>query len=201
MAKQLNQKRMLASRLAILSIIFIIIFSPQYWASTSGWNSVFETLGIVMIIICVLGRLYSSAFIGGFKNDTLVTSGIYSMLRNPLYFFTLTGITGIALLSRIPIIMIGLPLFFLWLYLRLIKREEKFLANEFGDDYQTYKKNTYALIPKFSDYHAPEIMQFKPKFLTNAFRDTLGWLLILPFIKLIEFLHINELIPFIITIL
>ncbi len=44
MAKQLNQKRMLASRLALLSVTFIIIFSPQHWASDSGWNFAFETL-------------------------------------------------------------------------------------------------------------------------------------------------------------
>ena len=34
-------------------------------------------------------------YVGGRKNAELVTTGPYSMMRNPLYFFSLLGVAGV----------------------------------------------------------------------------------------------------------
>ncbi len=72
----------------------------------------------------------------------LVTHGLYSKIRNPVYLFGSLLIAGIFL-------YIGKPEL-LWLFgvlipvqLFRIKKEEKVLQEKFGETYLQYKKNTW----------------------------------------------------------
>lgn len=195
MAKALNKNRMLISRIALIATIIIVLLSRQYWSEKSIYHEFFEMIGVTLISLCVVGRVYSTAFIGGFKNDILVTYGIYSVLRNPLYFFSLLGITGIAFISNHILIMLFLPLSFLILYLGLIKREAEFLHEKFGTAYEEYTKKTYALIPKFTHYNAPKIMEINPKYLTKALLDAVWWLAAWPIIEFAEYLQSLHILP------
>lgn len=71
----------------------------------------------------------------------LQTTGVYKISRNPMYtsfFFFFT-----ALFLLIPSLELAfLLLFCLITHHFIIKKEEKFLAAEFGDEYLSYKKNT-----------------------------------------------------------
>ncbi len=85
-----------------------------------------------------LGRAFSVRA----KATTLVTSGIYSRIRNPIYVFGGLIIAGI-------IIWVGRP-WFLLIYAVLIpaqvyrsRREEQMLAEKFGTAYQDYKRQTW----------------------------------------------------------
>ena len=49
-----------------------------------------------MILICILGRTWATLYIGGQKQRELVTKGPYSVVRNPLYLFTLFVRTPLA---------------------------------------------------------------------------------------------------------
>ncbi|MEZ5814289.1 MAG: isoprenylcysteine carboxylmethyltransferase family protein [Alphaproteobacteria bacterium] len=152
-------------------------------------------VGSILVGLCAMGRLYTSVFLGGYKNHTLITHGIYAVLRNPLYFFSLLGIIGVALMSNHVSIMIGLPLFFLFLYFGLIRREQAFLQTTFGSKYENYKKDAAALIPNFSNYNAPDCITIHPRFVTNAFKDAIWWLAALPIIELSEYLQEIKIIP------
>ncbi len=195
MAKALNKNRILSSKIALISTVIIVIFSRQYWPEESAYHEVFEIIGVTLVSICAMGRIYATAFLGGFKNEVLVTHGIYSLLRNPLYFFTLIGIIGISLISNHISVMIGLPLFFGVLYSGLINREQKFLEEKFGDEFLNYKKNVYALIPNFANYHAPSSIEVNPKFITRAFVDAIWWLSALPIIEFAEYLQYEHIVP------
>ena len=48
-----------------------------------------EMAGLVLILVCILGRTWCTLYIGGLKKRELVTAGPYSVVRNPLYVFTL----------------------------------------------------------------------------------------------------------------
>lgn len=87
----------------------------------------------------------------GIRHDhELVTSGIYSRIRHPMY--TAHLLWGIAILLIVPnwvtgslmlILIIGFTFF-------RISREEKMLVDEFGETYRSYRKETGALFPSFS---------------------------------------------------
>lgn len=195
MARDLNKNRMLGSRIAVLTAVLVVLFSKQYWTEESPYHELFEMIGITLTSLCALGRVYSTAFLGGLKNETLITHGIYSVLRNPLYFFSLMGITGIALMSNHLIVMVGLPLFFLFLYHGLIKREQGFLRSAFGEEYETYSHGTPALIPNFSNFNVPDALTINPRYLTKSVFDAVWWFSALPIIELAEYLQESGFVP------
>jgi protein-S-isoprenylcysteine O-methyltransferase Ste14 len=72
----------------------------------------------------------------------LVTHGLYSKLRNPIYFFG-----GVAYFGALVALQVW-PLLLAWLALTPIqilrvRREEKVLAEAFGAEYQAYRAKTW----------------------------------------------------------
>jgi protein-S-isoprenylcysteine O-methyltransferase Ste14 len=48
----------------------------------------FEYVGYALVIVCVVGRIWCSAYVGGYKNTKLIDTGPFSIVRNPLYVFS-----------------------------------------------------------------------------------------------------------------
>lgn len=81
------------------------------------------------------------------KKSNLITSGIYSVIRHPIYSGTLISVLGWNILFKSIISMIYFPLICL-LYIVATILEEKGLIEEYGDEYLNYKKKvTKRLIP------------------------------------------------------
>ncbi|MFN8445876.1 MAG: isoprenylcysteine carboxylmethyltransferase family protein [Caldilineaceae bacterium] len=74
----------------------------------------------------------------GLATSTLVTTGIFSISRNPLYLGGVCLLTGIALLLDLPwVLLLLLPALVACHYL-LIVPEERYLAAKFGGTYRIY---------------------------------------------------------------
>ncbi|HEX6290586.1 MAG TPA: isoprenylcysteine carboxylmethyltransferase family protein [Herpetosiphonaceae bacterium] len=74
----------------------------------------------------------------GLPTSTLVTTGVFSISRNPLYLGGMCLLVGIALVLNLPwIVVLLLPAILACHYL-LITPEERYLATKFGAEYQTY---------------------------------------------------------------
>jgi len=84
--------------------------------------------------------------------DVLNTTGIYSMMRNPLYVGNFFMWLGIAMLTGNFWFIIAFILFYFLYYERIIFTEEEFLKNKFGDTYLNWTKNTPIIVPRFSSF-------------------------------------------------
>ena len=51
-------------------------------------QALLETGGVILILVCIVGRTWCTLYIGGNKKRELITAGPYSVVRNPLYVFT-----------------------------------------------------------------------------------------------------------------
>ena len=109
-------------------------------------------LGFILIafgIIIYLKAIMQSKIIKKIKSNTLVTTGVYSWVRNPIYsaFFIIS--TG-CLLLLCNIYLIVLPLT-LWLLLTIliVNTEEKWLIKLYGHSYLEYMKRVNRVIPWF----------------------------------------------------
>lgn len=189
MAQKLNKTRIRDSKIILITTLIVSTISASTFPDETPWHEFLDLVGSMMVVFCVVGRLYATAFLGGHKNDRLITDGPFSVVRNPLYVFSLIGVVGIGFMSSHLTAMIALPVLFLLMYHFLIKREEEFLAEKFGDEYKRYCKKTPRLIPNFKLYHAPATITTVPKYLNKALRDSIWWLAIFPTFETIEYLQ------------
>ena len=88
--------------------------------------------------------------------EKLNTSGIYSLLRNPLYLANYLNWLGIILLFSNILVTISLTAFFCFYYYFIILAEEDFLIKKFKEKYIIYLKETPRIIPKFKNWKKPE---------------------------------------------
>ena len=81
------------------------------------------------------------------KEKKLITSGVYSFVRNPVYSAFIFIFTGSLLLTANYFLLI-LPFIF-WAFLTILMKntEEKWLKNEFGKEYEIYLKEVNRVIP------------------------------------------------------
>lgn len=89
--------------------------------------------------------------------ETLNTTGMYSIVRNPLYLGNFFLGLAVALFLRVwwlPIFYI--PIFILY-YERIIFAEEMFLRRKFGDAYVEWAARTPAFFPRISQWRRPEL--------------------------------------------
>jgi protein-S-isoprenylcysteine O-methyltransferase Ste14 len=153
-------------------------------------HEVIELVGVGLVLACIAGRVWSILFIGSRKNSELVTTGPYSMTRNPLYFFSTVGAAGIGLMLG-SFVMAGLLALAGYLALgATARREADYLRSLFGAAYDDYARVTPMFWPKPSLYREPEEVNFSPSALRRTVLDGLFFLLVFPVIELIE--HAQE---------
>ncbi len=78
----------------------------------------------------------------------LVTSGPFGYVRNPLYVSNIALYTGFAVMASLPWLIIATAAWFIFQYIMIVSREEEFLEKEFGEEYETYRKNVPAFLPR-----------------------------------------------------
>ncbi len=82
----------------------------------------------------------------GHPTSTLVTTGVFSVSRNPLYLGGVCVLVGIALVRNLPwLVVLLLPAVVVCHYV-LIVPEERYLATKFGAEYQTYASSVHRWI-------------------------------------------------------
>jgi protein-S-isoprenylcysteine O-methyltransferase Ste14 len=189
MAKDLNKSRMRDTRILMGLTILVGIFCSTTFAANSPWHQAMQMAGYLLVVTCAIGRIYSSAFIGGIKNESLITWGPYSICRNPLYLFSLLGAAGIGLMSTSIIAFVVITVGFFVIYRGLIKREEGFLKKKFAASYKTYAETTPRLWPSFKNYNSPKELPMQPKYLNKAVFDAIWWFAPLPIFELADYLR------------
>ncbi len=74
----------------------------------------------------------------GFPTDAIITTGVFSISRNPLYLGGMCILVGTSVAFNFPWGFISLLPSILLCHYLLIVPEERYLAGKFGEDYQKY---------------------------------------------------------------
>ena len=82
------------------------------------------------------------------KSNKLATTGIYGIVRHPIYAAFLYASTGIILISNNLYLLILPIVYLIFLSISLKNTEEKWLIDLYGDDYIKYSKEVKRFIPK-----------------------------------------------------
>ncbi|HXN98690.1 MAG TPA: isoprenylcysteine carboxylmethyltransferase family protein [Candidatus Acidoferrales bacterium] len=131
--------------LTLVIVLPVIIFVGVHFRSLP-WTPTriaAVVIGLPALALLVLARIQlGGSFSVRPKAQALVTHGLYSRIRNPIYVFGGLAIAGIFLYMSQPR--------YLWLFVVLIplqisraRQEEKVLEARFGDEYRQYKSGTW----------------------------------------------------------
>jgi protein-S-isoprenylcysteine O-methyltransferase Ste14 len=158
-------------------------------------HEIIEAVGFFLVLACVAGRLWTILYVGAKKNRELVTSGPYSLTRNPLYVFSTIGAAGIGLIHGSIAVAVGLALLAAAIFLITAAREAAHLRATFGSAYEAYARRTPMFWPKLSLYRDQREVEFSPKALKHTFLDCLYFLAAFPLIEFIESLQQGGALP------
>jgi len=149
----------------IIFLIGVCLFlknesSPENWILKKEIQQyIYELSCLIISIIGFLIRVYTVGYsrpnTSGRNTkqqvaDELNTTGIYSVVRNPLYVGNFFMWLGIAMLTGNFWFIVAFILFYFLYYERIIFTEEEFLKHKFGDIYLNWAKKTPIIVPKFS---------------------------------------------------
>ncbi len=178
--------RILFTRLYVALLAGLILFSASHWQPGPFGAAGILLAALVLTSAAAVGRLWCSLYIAGYKKSCLVTDGPYAMCRNPLYFFSMLGAVGVAILTNTITIPLLVLVSFAIYYPNVIRAEEGDLTRIHGATFETYRNQTPAFFPRWSALKEPETYQVKPR----VFRNHMGsavWFIIA--IGLMFFLH------------
>ncbi|HEY4490484.1 MAG TPA: isoprenylcysteine carboxylmethyltransferase family protein, partial [Acidobacteriota bacterium] len=101
--------------------------------------------GIRLIAIRALRRQFSY-FVAIQQHHQLITTGIYSLIRHPIYLGAMLLVVGMILLFPTLYGFLFVLIYSMLLAHRM-NQEEKLLFKHFGTVYQEYRSKSYRLIP------------------------------------------------------
>lgn len=89
--------------------------------------------------------------------ESLNQLGAYAMCQHPLYFANFLLWVGIALISNHTLVVIGSIPLSLYIHFRLIRTEQSYLSQKFGDTYTVWSNKTPVFWPSLKAYKPNEI--------------------------------------------
>ncbi len=189
----ISANRILISRIFVILFFFFLLFSKNN-EETNMVADILFLIGIFLVGIATVGRLWCSLYISGYKDNQLITAGPYSICRNPLYFFSFLGFLGIGFVTETFTFVIFFGLFFAIFYPIVIKKEEAVLKEKFGTVYENYCQTTPRFFPNFKGFNEPQTYLVNPKLFRKTMIDVLWFIWLVGIIEFIEVLHENHLL-------
>lgn len=116
-------------------------------------------LGLVIRIITVgyVPRGTSSRTTRNPKASVLNTTGMYSIVRHPLYLGNFFIWLGVSMFPRSLFFSLSAILLFFLYYERIIFAEERFLQDKFGDEFSKWAERTPLFLPRFKNWNRPNL--------------------------------------------
>jgi protein-S-isoprenylcysteine O-methyltransferase Ste14 len=123
----------------------ILTFTRESWLRYIGVGLCGSGIVVRLLALKKLGRQFS-AYVTLQDDHELVQSGIYGMIRHPLYLSLLLAAPGFALVFASILVwpILGVTLVFA---IRRIRQEDRLLELQFGDEFREYRRRVGALLP------------------------------------------------------
>lgn len=180
---------------ALLIAAGFVAVAASRWESGTLAHETIEWIGIGLIIFCIVGRTWSSFYIGGRKTKELVQFGPYSISRNPLYVFTFIGSAGVGAQLGSAVIA-GLAAVIAWaVFSIVVQKEEQALLVKFGAPYRRYRDRVPRFFPAFGLWRDLETVEVRPKIIRSTFFDACVFLLSIPLAEFFEYLQHSGVLP------
>ena len=180
--------------LAVLPLaLFAGFASPGFADGHAGvWGRAYDLFCIVVSLIGLAVRGFTVATAAPRTSgrntreqraDTLNTTGVYSVVRNPLYLANFLVFLGMLLFVKEWWLVVIATLAYVIYYERIVLTEEEYLLGKFGAVYSEWANRTPVMVPNFRLWVKPEC---RFSFRTLLRREYNGFYLIVACFYLLE---------------
>lgn len=127
--------------LAVVAIgLAVVVFGSQPWTPLRVAGAL---LGLPSLVLFAIARVQlGKSFALRAQATQLVTSGLYSRIRNPIYVFGSLTLVGVFLYVARPWLLLGFAVI-LPMQIYRVRQEERVLTEKFGEEYLRYKSQTW----------------------------------------------------------
>lgn len=134
------------SRWVFTAIPLVILFWIWQNAQQGPWDAMRIT-GCVLVVLGCLAHIAARLQLGSSFSVTpqakkLVTGGIYSVIRHPVYVTGIVMLTGIVLYFERPVFLLAVVALAVAQF-RRSRAEEAVLEAKFGQEYRDYRDRTW----------------------------------------------------------
>jgi len=152
--------------LTMIGLLLLAMGSDDYTGHDAALNRVWEFFALAVSLCGLAIRAYTIGHTPKGTSgrntreqiaETLNTSGIYSVVRHPLYlgnFFMFLGVVlfpGLWWMALISVLMF-------WVYYeRIMFAEEDFLRDKFGEQFDEWAAHTPAILPSWHGWRKPDL--------------------------------------------
>ena len=121
-------------------LIWVLATHKSPWNAQRYIGTMLAVVGVTFIIVArvQLGKSFSIKP----EAHELVTTGLYSKIRNPIYVFGTVVLTGVAMLVQKLSLWVILVVLVIVQVIRA-RREARVLEAAFGDAYREYRRKTW----------------------------------------------------------
>jgi protein-S-isoprenylcysteine O-methyltransferase Ste14 len=156
--------------LAVIACIAVVAVTERpALTGLAGWAAGFA--GFLLVAIAALGRLWTSLFIAGRKDTSLVQDGPYAACRHPLYLLSLRAMAGFGLATRSVVLLAALVSLAAVLHWRAMRAEDALLESVHGDAARRYRADVPALWPDLGRLALPATLEIQPRVVWKAVLD------------------------------
>lgn len=161
------------SLVVILLCAVILFTTPPSWRGNASIGLLMDMSGLALVVLAAFGRIWSSLYISGYKEDRVVVEGPYAIVRNPLYVCSFVGAIGLGLASRHLAVLGLVVLAFLLYYPVVVLAEERNLQRKFGQDYEAYRQRVPRFCPKRFPLVEPDAYPLRPRHVRRSLQEIL----------------------------
>ncbi|MCU1297508.1 MAG: Isoprenylcysteine carboxyl methyltransferase [Acidobacteriaceae bacterium] len=131
---------LIAQTCAAVLVFLLVMLWPGEWNAERWVGAIIAIPSMILLLTArfQLGRSFSVSP----QARTLVTHGLYSKIRNPMYVFSALLVLGFLLTLQKPFLFVILAVLVPTQVIRA-HQEGKVLQAKFGDEYREYRKRTW----------------------------------------------------------
>ena len=152
--------------LAMAALFILALAQFRYPFASRGLNLAWDGGCLALALVGQVVRFFTVGFVPrgtsgrntrGQVAEVLNTTGMYAVVRNPIYLGNFIIWFGLSLFMKSVWFTTVIVLFFTIFYERIIFREEAFLRQKFGDDFMEWAAATPAIMPRFKNWRPPSL--------------------------------------------
>jgi protein-S-isoprenylcysteine O-methyltransferase Ste14 len=153
-----DKKSYIYLQLSSMAALFyaLVDFIEYHFTRNPGFEPAVIIIGFVMFLLSCIIRYQAIITLGKYYNPrvaiyhehSLITRGIYSHIRHPIYISAILNVAAIAMIFNSWGTLILAAVAVVPAVVYRINIEEQFLLRHFGDEYKRYIDQSDRLIPK-----------------------------------------------------